>query len=63
MLQPQQYESRHERRRRKQVERRRDWFNNRTEHCDQCGGQQSWCSCCQMFTRNCCVPYGTCMCS
>ena len=31
--------------------------------CDHCGKDQSWCSCCQCWTRNCCVPYGTCGCS
>jgi hypothetical protein len=31
--------------------------------CDECGGQMSWCDTCQMWTRNCCVEYGTCQCS
>ena len=28
-----------------------------------CGGYMSWCSCCECYTNNCCVDYGTCMCS
>lgn len=28
-----------------------------------CGGSMSWCSCCETYTSNCCVDYGTCMCS
>lgn len=31
--------------------------------CPNCGGTMSWCSCCQMWTRTCCVEYGTCQCS
>ena len=31
--------------------------------CDLCGGQASWCSICETYTSNCCVDYGTCMCS
>lgn len=31
--------------------------------CYECGGNMSWCSCCEMYTRTCCVDYGTCMCS
>lgn len=32
-------------------------------HCEQCGGEQSWCSCCETWSRRCCVDWGTCMCS
>lgn len=28
-----------------------------------CGGEMSWCSCCEMYSNNCCIPYGTCQCS
>ncbi|WP_395000477.1 hypothetical protein [Acinetobacter sp.] len=28
-----------------------------------CGGMMSWCTCCEVFSNNCCVDYGTCMCS
>lgn len=35
LQQPQYNQSRHERRRRKQAERRRDWFNNRKSFCFQ----------------------------
>ena len=31
--------------------------------CDRCGGREQWCSCCRAWTKTCCVPYGTCMCS
>lgn len=36
---------------------------NESEPCDYCGGQMRWCSCCNMYTKTCCVEYGTCMCS
>lgn len=32
-------------------------------NCYLCGGTMSWCSCCNVYSRNCCVPYGTCQCS
>jgi hypothetical protein len=28
-----------------------------------CGGQMSWCNCCQVYTSTCCIAYGTCLCS
>ena len=31
--------------------------------CPRCGGQMSWCSCCQCWSSSCCVEYGTCECS
>lgn len=31
--------------------------------CYDCGGQKRWCSCCEMYSQNCCIPYGTCLCS
>jgi hypothetical protein len=31
--------------------------------CDQCGGQMRWCSHCEVWSRVCCVQYGTCQCS
>lgn len=33
-----------------------------TATCPDCGGQMSWCSCCQMFSQHCCVDWGTCLC-
>ncbi len=33
------------------------------DRCQSCGGSMTWCSCCQCWTQNCCVDYGTCMCS
>jgi hypothetical protein len=34
-----------------------------TEKCDWCDGEKQWCSVCQVYTRTCCVDYGTCQCS
>jgi hypothetical protein len=31
--------------------------------CPDCGGMMSWCTCCNMYSQNCCVDYGTCQCS
>ena len=31
--------------------------------CSMCGGQMSWCSCCEVWTSTCCCEYGTCQCS
>ncbi len=31
--------------------------------CDLCGGDASWCSCCEVFSSDCCCDYGTCQCS
>ena len=31
--------------------------------CWMCGGQMTWCSCCEVWSSNCCCDYGTCMCS
>lgn len=31
--------------------------------CGLCGGQMSWCSCCRVYSSNCCQDWGTCMCS
>ncbi len=28
-----------------------------------CGGNMSWCGCCEMYSSGCCVDYGTCACS
>lgn len=33
------------------------------ERCCDCGGMMEWCSVCNMWTKTCCVDYGTCMCS
>lgn len=35
----------------------------RTQTCEYCGGQMTWCSLCQVYSRTCCVDWGTCMCS
>ena len=56
-----------EERKQRRKERRRqnniDKEYRRTQTCDECGGEMSWCVACKTFTRNCCVPYGTCACS
>lgn len=31
--------------------------------CEDCGGEMLWCDCCNMWTKTCCIEYGTCMCS
>lgn len=57
---------RRERRRKKKGERMKDRYQERRRYrpCDLgCGGEMSWCSCCEMYSNNCCVPYGTCQCS
>jgi len=57
---------RRKRRRIKKGERMREAYKEgrRYKPCDLgCGGQMSWCDCCQMYSNNCCVPYGTCQCS
>jgi hypothetical protein len=34
-----------------------------TQECDVCGGEQEWCSSCQVFTNTCHEPWGSCACS
>jgi hypothetical protein len=31
--------------------------------CSECEGQETWCSCCEMWSQDCCQEYGTCQCS
>ena len=31
--------------------------------CPVCGGQMTWCSVCEVWSRTCCEEYGTCQCS
>jgi hypothetical protein len=49
--------------RRKKSKARNNRPRARFRRCDSCGGREQWCSCCQMWTKTCCVDYGTCMCS
>jgi hypothetical protein len=49
--------------RRKAKKRLRQYHRGRYELCEYCGGDQQWCYTCGTWTRTCCVPYGTCMCS
>ena len=38
--------------------------HDRTARCSLgCGGKMHWCSSCATWTNDCCVNYGTCMCS
>lgn len=38
-------------------------YEGDTKTCEDCGGLMTWCSCCLVYTKTCCVEYGTCMCS
>lgn len=31
--------------------------------CTDCGGKETWCEICEMYSQNCCIEYGTCECS
>ncbi len=31
--------------------------------CELCGGTMTWCTCCEVYSSDCCEQYGTCMCS
>jgi len=31
--------------------------------CPYCNGEMTWCDICNMWSSNCCIDYGTCMCS
>lgn len=58
-------ERRHERLLKKR-ERAKEKYMDRIRYrpCDLgCGGEMQWCSCCEMYSNNCCQDYGTCMCS
>lgn len=41
-------------------DRRRD---DNAPICNDCGKQQSWCGLCRVYSKTCCIPYGTCACS
>jgi hypothetical protein len=58
--------NRRNRRREKKGLRMRESYDERRRYrpCDLgCGGQMSWCSCCEMYSNDCCVDWGTCQCS
>jgi hypothetical protein len=38
-------------------------FGQGDSTCPDCGGQMHWCSTCQMWSKSCCVDWGTCQCS
>jgi hypothetical protein len=49
---------------RKQLrQRKRRQFGEGSGTCPYCGGQMSWCTCCEVWSSNCCIEYGTCQCS
>ena len=50
---------------RKQYRKQNQQYNKhiKGEECEYCGGRMSWCSCCEQWSRSCCVEYGTCQCS
>lgn len=33
------------------------------ETCPDCGGEMTWCTSCNQWSKDCCEPWGTCMCS
>jgi hypothetical protein len=38
-------------------------YGRGTKKCNMCGGQMTWCSCCEVWSSHCCVEWGTCQCS
>lgn len=53
-------------RKQKRKEKRHDKYNRygRGDNtCPRCGGQMTWCSVCKVWSKTCCIDYGTCMCS
>jgi hypothetical protein len=61
-----------ERLRRTAIRKQKRKDNRRTKYymyghgdntCNLCGGQMTWCSCCQVWSSTCCCDYGTCECS
>jgi hypothetical protein len=50
-------------RRRKRTIKHRQHQKDRGLKCPDCSGYMSWCSCCDMWSKYCCVDYGTCQCS
>lgn len=46
------------------AEIRTDGYTRAYKRCNLgCGGMMSWCTCCETWTNDCCVDWGTCMCS
>ncbi|MBN1117790.1 MAG: hypothetical protein JXA77_11330 [Bacteroidales bacterium] len=54
---------RKEKRRRKYADSLWNYGRPSESTCPNCGGTMHWCSTCQMWSRSCCVEYGTCQCS
>lgn len=49
---------------RKAAKQTKYWrYGRGDKECPDCGGQMHWCSTCQVWSRSCCVEYGTCQCS
>ncbi len=56
----------HAKRKERAIKHRRLTESGWSKHggtCYHCGGQMTWCSCCEVWSSNCCIDYGTCMCS
>jgi hypothetical protein len=53
----------------RQLTRKANWskriirYGRGIQSCSMCGGQMSWCSCCEVWSSTCCCDYGTCQCS
>ncbi len=54
---------RKERRKEKRREKKRIYGPDGHRKCDNCDGFLRWCQSCGMYSRSCCVEYGTCQCS
>lgn len=53
---------------RKATRKNKRWDNLRIygrgdSRCHECGNAMTWCSTCDMWSRHCCVDYGTCQCN
>lgn len=47
----------------KHNDRKARGYYSHHEECPYCGGRRTWCDSCRVWSSNCCVPYGTCLCS
>lgn len=54
---------RKEKRRNNREYKKYRYGDSRDSKCPYCGGIMTWCSCCQIWSSDCCIPYGTCQCS
>ena len=42
---------------------RRTKTKNSGKECPDCGGCMSWCTICDVWTKDCCQDYGSCLCN